>query len=107
MNAVARSVPLSPGDEVLLTNHEYGAVHRIWQRACARSGAQLVVANMPPAGNAAEWTEALMAATSPRTRLMVFSHVSAPTALVLPARQICQRRAPRAFRSASTGRTRW
>jgi isopenicillin-N epimerase len=41
MNIVADSFPLSAGDEVLLTDHEYGAVKRIWQRACDRAGAAL------------------------------------------------------------------
>ena len=39
MNIVADSFPLAAGDEVLLTDHEYGAVQRIWQRACEKAGA--------------------------------------------------------------------
>src|SRR5688500_16357099 len=39
MNIVADSFPLAAGDEVLLTDHEYGAVQRIWQRACEKTGA--------------------------------------------------------------------
>ncbi len=30
MNVVADALPLAAGDEVLLTDHEYGAVLRIW-----------------------------------------------------------------------------
>ena len=37
MNVVADSVRLGPGDEVLLNDHEYGAVLRIWERACSRA----------------------------------------------------------------------
>src|SRR5688572_7323968 len=33
MNLVAANVELKPGDEVLCTNHEYGAVLRIWRHA--------------------------------------------------------------------------
>ena len=36
MNAIAQSLSLRPTDEILLTDHEYGAVSRIWQRACQR-----------------------------------------------------------------------
>src|SRR5690349_3182769 len=34
MNVVANSFSLAEGDEVLFTDHEYGAVLRIWQRKC-------------------------------------------------------------------------
>jgi isopenicillin-N epimerase len=47
VNVVAASLRLKPGDEVLLTDHEYGAVFNIWRRACTQSGATLVTAAMP------------------------------------------------------------
>jgi isopenicillin-N epimerase len=47
MNVVAQSFPLDRGDEVVLTNYEYGAVRRIWERACNRAGAQLVKVEIP------------------------------------------------------------
>ena len=42
MNIVAQSVRLESDDEVVLNNHEYGAVRRIWQAACARQQAKLI-----------------------------------------------------------------
>ena len=47
MNVVADSFPLESGDEILLNDHEYGAVHRIWNRACERVGANVVCATLP------------------------------------------------------------
>src|SRR6478735_2618609 len=41
MNMVARSLPLGPGDRVLTTDHEYGAVDRLWELVCERTGAEL------------------------------------------------------------------
>src|SRR5438105_15877782 len=38
MNIVAESFPLAAGDEVLSTNHEYGAVLRIWRELCRKRG---------------------------------------------------------------------
>jgi isopenicillin-N epimerase len=91
MNVVAGSVPLGPGDEVLLTDHEYGAVQRLWRRRCERAGARLVLCRLPlPFSEAEEVVESVLAAVTPRTRLAVFSHVTSPTAVVLPAAQLCR-----------------
>jgi isopenicillin-N epimerase len=90
MNVVADSFPLSAGDEVLTNQHEYGAVQRIWQRACGRHGARIVVARLPDAFQSTEQiVEAVFAPAGPRTRLIVVSHITSPTALIMPIREIC------------------
>lgn len=89
MNAVAVSVKLQPGDEVLLNDHEYGAVKRIWQRACERSSAVLREVELPfPAESNEQIVNAITAGITPRTKLVIFSHITSPTALVLPAAEI-------------------
>ena len=91
MNLVAASVDLSPGDEVLLTDHEYGAVMRIWREACRRAGAQLVVRSIGTALDSAEQiAETFLAGITERTRLIVVSHVTSPTAAILPVAEICR-----------------
>ncbi|MBL9125049.1 MAG: aminotransferase class V-fold PLP-dependent enzyme [Planctomycetaceae bacterium] len=90
MNLVARAVELRAGDEVLLTDHEYGAVERIWRTTCERVGARVVIQPLPlPLEDPDEVVRALFAGVTDRTRLVVFSHISSPTAVILPARQIC------------------
>jgi isopenicillin-N epimerase len=90
MNVVAGSLPLQPGDEVLLNDHEYGAVRRIWQRACARQGARLVTVPLtPPLSTVDDVVEPLRNALTERTRLVVVSHVTSPTAVVFPVEPIC------------------
>jgi isopenicillin-N epimerase len=92
MNVVAASVALCPGDEVLLNDHEYGAVLRIWERRCQDAGAKVVVQRLPqPVHTADELADAIFAGASDRTRLLVFSHVTSPTAVILPAAVICRR----------------
>src|SRR5262249_51296903 len=67
-------------------------VHRIWQRACDRAGANKRTAEMPlPFRSASETTDALFAAVTDRTRLIVVSHISSPTAVIFPVAEICQR----------------
>jgi isopenicillin-N epimerase len=75
LNAVIRSLEPGPKDEVLTTAHEYGAITRTWEFV----GAQLVVCE--PAE--------LAARVGPRTRAVTVSHITSPTALVLPIEEIC------------------
>ncbi|MCY2990599.1 MAG: aminotransferase class V-fold PLP-dependent enzyme [Planctomycetota bacterium] len=90
MNVVAHSFPLRAGDEVLLNDHEYGAVLRIWQRATQSVGATVRFARLPlPVQSTEQVVEALFAATTPRTRLIVVSHITSPTAITLPVASLC------------------
>lgn len=90
MNIVADSLPLTAGDEVLLTDHEYGAVQRIWQRACDKAGAATRTAILPlPLRTAEQVVAAIFADVTDRTRLIVVSHITSPTAIILPVRAIC------------------
>ena len=92
MNVVANSLALQPGDEVLLNDHEYGAVRRIWQRACDRQSARLVTIGLPtPLKTVEDVIEPIFAAVTERTKLIVVSHVTSPTALVFPVAEICRR----------------
>jgi isopenicillin-N epimerase len=92
MNIVADSFPLQAGDEVLLTDHEYGAVQRIWERACERAGAVVSTVELPlPFRSAGETADAIFAAASERTRLIVISHISSATAVTLPVDEVCRR----------------
>lgn len=92
MNIVAASVALEPDDEVLLTDHEYGAVQRIWRHAAERSGAKVVIANLPfPITTAREIVDHAFAHVTERTKLIVVSHVTSPTALTLPVTEICRK----------------
>lgn len=104
MNVVVASTPLSAGDEVLLTDHEYGAVARMWRRACDSAGASLVIAELPlPIARAEDVVEALFARVTPRTRMLVVSHVTSPTAIVLPIEALCGEARRRGLRIAVDG----
>jgi isopenicillin-N epimerase len=91
MNVVASSFTLRSQDEVLLTDHEYGAVIRIWQRACREAGAaEPRFATLPARFESAEQVVAAIFATATeRTRLLIVSHITSPTAVILPVQKIC------------------
>ena len=90
MNIVAQSLRLEPGDEVLLSDHEYGAVKRIWEKTCQAKGAKVVYAGWPISPRSPqELVDAVMDRVTRRTRLIVVSHVTSPTALIAPVEAIC------------------
>ena len=47
MNLVARSLPIGNGDTILTTDHEYGAVDRMWEALCSETGAKLKRVQIP------------------------------------------------------------
>ena len=85
MNAVLGSVPLGPGDEVVITDLAYGAIALAAGAVCDRGGATLRTVHLPyPMRDAGDVVEPIVRALTARTKLVVIDHVSAQTALVLP-----------------------
>ena len=46
LNTVLRSLDLKEGDEILTTNHEYGAMDRAWKFICKNTGAIYINQNI-------------------------------------------------------------
>jgi isopenicillin-N epimerase len=97
VNAVAMSVPLGPGDEVLTTDHAYPAVKNTLSTLCRRTGATLVTVPIPvPFADPEQVVEAFRDAITLRTRLAVVDHICSGSALVLPVERLvvlCRARA--------------
>ncbi|MBD1863275.1 aminotransferase class V-fold PLP-dependent enzyme [Trichocoleus desertorum] len=96
INTVLRSLHFMPDDELLTTNHEYNACRNALDFVAARSGAQVVVAEIPlPIESPQQVIEAVVAKISPKTRLALLDHVSSQTGLVMPiqalVRELSQR----------------
>ena len=89
VNAVLRSLRFQAGDELLTTDHEYNAILNTLRDAADRHRARVVLAALPfPTSGTDEIVDAVLAAVTPRTRLAVISHVTSPTALVLPIKRL-------------------
>jgi isopenicillin-N epimerase len=89
VNAVLRSLDFAPGDELLTTDHAYGACRNALAFAAERAGARLVVAHVPfPIGSADEIVDAVVAHVTERTRLALLDHVTSQTALVFPIERL-------------------
>lgn len=99
LNMVARNlarpecpVRLRPGDEILTTDHEYGALDRTWRYICGQTGARYVQTPIPlPVTTHADFVERLWAGVTERTRVIFLSHITSPTALIFPVAEICRR----------------
>jgi isopenicillin-N epimerase len=90
VNLVASSLKIAAPGEILLTDHEYGAMHWCWERAAQRQGLNLRTFALPTlAASPQEIVDAACAAMTERTRVLFFSHVLSPTGLVLPAGELC------------------
>lgn len=92
VNMVARSLDLQPGDEVVTTDHEYGAMFRTWTKLCGEAGATYVRVPIPlPVTTEADFVERVWAAVTPRTRVLFLDHLTSATALVFPVAELCRR----------------
>ncbi len=92
MNIVARSLALGPGDEVLASDHEYGACDRTWRFLSKERGFQYVRQPVSvPLVSRERLIDELWQGITPRTRVIFLSHITSPTAIRFPVEDICQR----------------
>jgi isopenicillin-N epimerase len=89
-NMIARSLDLQPGDEILTTDHEYGAMDRTWRYICMKSGAIYRRQSISmPISSQAEFIQPFFSGLSEHTRVVFISHITSPTALIIPVKEIC------------------
>jgi isopenicillin-N epimerase len=92
MNIVAHSLELGPGDEVLSTDHEYGAMDRTWRFLSQKFGFSLVSQPIPvPLTTKEAIIDQFWRGVTPRTKAISISHITSPTALIFPVKEICRR----------------
>ena len=96
VNTVLRSLSFQPGDELLVTNHEYNACRNALEYVAERWRAKAVVAAVPfPVESAARVKQAILDCVTPRTRIALIDHVTSQTGMVLPIADIVKELAAR------------
>ncbi|GAA2007495.1 aminotransferase class V-fold PLP-dependent enzyme [Catenulispora subtropica] len=88
VSAALASVPLSAGDDVLLTDHEYETSAWAARRRAADVGARVVTVAVPLDADAAGITAAVLDAVTPRTKVAVIDHVTSMTARRFPVEEL-------------------
>jgi len=92
INIIARSYALAAGDEILTTDHEYGACVMTWEWLARKQGATVVHQPIPlPVTTHDAFVETFWAGVTPRTKVIFLSHITSPTALIFPIKEICRR----------------
>ncbi|MCG8576619.1 MAG: aminotransferase class V-fold PLP-dependent enzyme [Flavobacteriales bacterium] len=91
-NIIIKGLDLKEGDEILTTDHEYGAMDRTWNYVCRKNGAKYVrqPISMPIQSKEA-FLEEFWKGLSPKTKVVFISHITSPTAVVFPVKEICQK----------------
>jgi isopenicillin-N epimerase len=92
VNVIARSLQLKDGDEILTTDHEYGACDYTWDFLCGKAGAKYIHRSIPvPVCSEDDIVEQFWTGVTARTKAIYLSHITSPTALRLPVAKICAR----------------
>ncbi|MFM9997118.1 MAG: aminotransferase class V-fold PLP-dependent enzyme [Phycisphaerales bacterium] len=80
---------LRPGDEILANDHEYPGCMANVRRTAARTGATVVSVPLPfPVKGPEQIEELILSRVTARTRVALLSHITSPTALVLPVERL-------------------
>ena len=89
VNTVLRSLRFEPGDELLVSNHEYNACRNAIHFAAERQGAKVITIDIPfPVESEDEVVDTVMRYVNDKTRLLLIDHVTSQTGLVLPIKRI-------------------
>ena len=89
LNIVAHSLKLEPGDEILTTDHEYGAMDRMWQFICQKRGSKYVRQPLRlPIESQEQVIETIWSGVTNRTKVLFISHITSPTALTMPLKEL-------------------
>jgi isopenicillin-N epimerase len=94
VNIVVRNLEavLQPGDEILSTDLEYGAMDRTWNYYARKNGWVYRRQHIPlPLSGEDEFLEAFWAGLTPRTKVVFIGQITSTTALVFPVEQICRK----------------
>lgn len=89
-NVVCNGLDMKPDEEALLTDQEHPGGKCCWEQKAARFGIKLNWVELPkPPATKEEIVERFAKALTPGTRIIIFSHITTVTGVILPVKEIC------------------
>ncbi len=91
INIVARSLKLTNKHRVISSDHEYGAIDRTWLFLSQKYGFQFNSFPVDiPINSKSQLIQSFISAIDEKTRVLSISHITSPTALIFPLKEICK-----------------
>lgn len=91
MNMVANGLDLEAGTEILSTDQEYGAVNNCWASAAEQNGWVINRVSIPsPPESHDQIVEIVANGITPQTKVLVFSHITTSTGLIMPVKRLVE-----------------
>ena len=88
INTVIKSLDLKPNDEILTTNHEYGALDKTWSFICKKTGAKYIRQKIKlPLNSNKYFINQFKSGITDRTKVIFISHITSPTAIIFPIKE--------------------
>jgi isopenicillin-N epimerase len=92
VNVIARSLKLAPGDQILTSDHEYGACDNCWDFVCSKLEVEYIHQPISlPIRTEDEMVDEFWKGVGPNTKVIYLSMITSPTALRMPVERICER----------------
>ena len=91
VNNIFDNLHLSNGDEVLMTQHEYGALVRAWGNASKKNKFKIVQQEISmPVKTKGDFIDQFLSGVNSNTKVIFISHITSQTALIFPVNEICK-----------------
>ena len=89
LNAIIKSLHFKKGDEVLMSNHEYGALEKTWQFIKTKYKIKIKIAKVSlPITSEENFIEDFVRKFNSKTKILFLSHITSPTALLFPIKKL-------------------
>ncbi|MDC0216896.1 aminotransferase class V-fold PLP-dependent enzyme [Pelagibacteraceae bacterium] len=89
LNAIIKSLHFQKGDEILMSNHEYGALEKTWQFMETKFKIKIKIAKVSlPITSEKKFIKDFVSKFNSKTKILFLSHITSPTALLFPIKKL-------------------